>query len=144
MTPEHSTISRTRRLSDLDTHRVVFRWVLNLLADRRAIEGKRVAIDATTLEANAAMRSMVRARHGRELRADSGWTGEGFWVGDADARGLGATGPQVQEAHVKPGMERSLGSRCTDREDEGRTHLAHKADSGPGYRGRAGGHAARR
>src|SRR5487761_103533 len=52
-TPDHSTISRTRRLIDLDTHRAVFAWVLCLLADRGLIEGKRVGIDATTLEANA-------------------------------------------------------------------------------------------
>src|SRR5712692_1869739 len=32
-TPDHSTISRTRRLIDMDTHREVFRWVLGLLAD---------------------------------------------------------------------------------------------------------------
>jgi hypothetical protein len=34
-TPDHSTISRTRRLIDLETHREVFAWVLKLLADRR-------------------------------------------------------------------------------------------------------------
>ncbi len=59
-TPEHSTISRTRRLIDLDTHREVFSWVLGVLADRGQLKGQRIAIDATTLEANAAMRSIVR------------------------------------------------------------------------------------
>jgi hypothetical protein len=54
-TPDHSTISYTRRLIDLDTHAAVFAWVLDLLARRGLIVGKRVAIDATTLEANAAM-----------------------------------------------------------------------------------------
>ncbi len=53
-TPDHSTISRTRRLIDLDTHREVFGWVLGVLADRGLVKGKRIAIDATTLEANAA------------------------------------------------------------------------------------------
>ena len=66
-TPDHSTISRTRRLMDLDTHREVFTWVLGVLADRGLLQGKRIAIDATTLEANAAMRSIRAARHGREL-----------------------------------------------------------------------------
>jgi hypothetical protein len=57
-TPDHSTISRTRRLIDLETHRKVFGWVLGLLADRGLLKGKMVGIDATTLEANAAMRSI--------------------------------------------------------------------------------------
>src|SRR5271169_6048236 len=63
-TPDHSTISRTRRLIDLDTHREVFTWVLGVLADRGLLKGQRVAIDATTLEANAAMRSIVRRDSG--------------------------------------------------------------------------------
>jgi transposase len=57
-TPDHSTISRTRRLIDVETHREVFGWVLGLLADRSLIQGKRVGVDATTLEASAAMRSI--------------------------------------------------------------------------------------
>ena len=51
-TPDHSTISRTRRLIDVETHREVFGWVLGLLADRGLLKGKRIGIDATTLEAN--------------------------------------------------------------------------------------------
>jgi hypothetical protein len=61
-TPDHSTGSRTPRLIDLETHRAVFVWVLELLADRGPIQGKRVGIDATTLEANAAMRSTATKR----------------------------------------------------------------------------------
>jgi transposase len=63
-TPDHSTISRTRRLIDLETHPKVFLWVLGLLADRGLWKGKRIGIDATTLEANAAMRSIVRRDNG--------------------------------------------------------------------------------
>jgi transposase len=59
-TPDHSTISRTRRLIDIETHRKVFGWVLGVLADRGMLKGKIVGVDATTLEANAAMRSIVR------------------------------------------------------------------------------------
>ena len=54
------TISRTRRLIDVETHRAVFRWVLGIIADRGLLKGKTVGVDATTLEANAAMRSIVR------------------------------------------------------------------------------------
>lgn len=60
MSPDHSTISRTRRLIDVETHQAVFRWVLELLAEKGLLKGKTVGIDATTLEANAALRSIVR------------------------------------------------------------------------------------
>jgi transposase len=58
--PEHSTISRTRRLIDLETHQAVFTWVLQKIADAGLVKGKIIGIDATTLEANAALRSIVR------------------------------------------------------------------------------------
>ena len=59
-TPDHSTLSRTRRLMDVEIHERVFTWVLKALAVRGLIKGKTVGIDATTLEANAALRSIVR------------------------------------------------------------------------------------
>ena len=66
-TPDHSTISRTRRLIDVETHKQVFAWVLGLLADRGLLQGKRIGIDATTLEASAAMRSIVRCDTGKAM-----------------------------------------------------------------------------
>jgi transposase len=99
-TPDHSTISRTRRLIDLDTHAAVFAWVLEVLARRGLIVGKRVAIDATTLEANAAMCSIVRR--------DTGASYEEFLTGLAKASGIEtptredlAVGPQAQDAHLE-------------------------------------------
>ena len=59
-TPDHSTVSRTRRLIDLETHVEIFSFVLKLLAERGLANGKTVGVDATTLEANAAMKSLVR------------------------------------------------------------------------------------
>ena len=49
---------------DVETHRKVFGWVLGLLADRGLLKGKQMGVDATTLEANAAMRSIVRRDNG--------------------------------------------------------------------------------
>src|SRR5215208_4655802 len=54
-----STISRTSRLIDLETHEAVFTWMLQRLADAGLVKGKTIGIDATTLEANAALRSIV-------------------------------------------------------------------------------------
>ena len=59
-TPNHSTLSRTRRLIDVETHVAVFTWVLERLAEAGLVKGKTVGVDVTTLEANAAMRSIER------------------------------------------------------------------------------------
>ncbi|HUZ97331.1 MAG TPA: transposase, partial [Edaphobacter sp.] len=141
-TPDHSTISRTRRLIDLDTHRAVFAWVLCLLADRGLIEGKRVGIDATTLEANAgapsdrfsslgwnaAMRSIVRR--------DTGESYEEFLTGLAKTSGM-----ETPTRGDLARLDRKRKKRASNKEwkspvdadarvakmKDGRTHLAHNA-----------------
>ena len=62
--PEHSTISRTRRLIDLETHRAVFTWILQVLATAELVKGTTIGIDTTTLDATAALRSIVRHASG--------------------------------------------------------------------------------
>src|ERR1700682_4872871 len=59
-TPDHVTISRTRRWVDEAAHQAVFTLVLTEVARRGMLKGKTIGVDATTLEANAAMRSIVR------------------------------------------------------------------------------------
>ncbi len=59
-TPDHVTISRTRRLMDEAAHQEVFGWVLRQVTQAGLLKGKTIGIDATTLEANAAMKSIVR------------------------------------------------------------------------------------
>ena len=66
--PDHSTISRTRRLMDVETHQAVFQWVLQVLAEKKLLKGTTIGVDATTLEANAALRSIVRRDTGEKLR----------------------------------------------------------------------------
>src|SRR6202020_214268 len=128
-TPDHSTISRTRRLIDLDTHREVIGWVLSLLADRGLLKGKRIAIDATTLEANAAMRSIERR--------DTGQSYEEFLVGLAKASGI-ETPTREELARFDRKRKKRMSNqewkspsdddaRITKMKD-GRTHLAHKAE----------------
>ena len=79
--PDHSTISRTRRLIALETHRAVFTWILQCLGTAGLVKGKTIGIDATTLEANAALRSIVRR--------DSGESYEEFLTTLAKASGIG-------------------------------------------------------
>lgn len=128
-TPDHSTISRTRRLIDVETHREVFGWVLSLLADRGFVKGKRVGVDATTLEASAAMRSIVRR--------DTGENYEAFLTGLAKASGM-ETPTREQLARLDRKRKKRTSnkdwmsptdtdSRVTKMKD-GRTHLAHKAE----------------
>jgi transposase len=63
-TPDHVTISRTRRLINPETHQRIFNWVLERLARGGLIKGKTIGVDSTTLEANAAMKSIVRRDSG--------------------------------------------------------------------------------
>jgi transposase len=129
-TPDHSTISRTRRLIDLDTHREVFAWVLGVLADRGLVKGQRIAIDATTLEANAAMRSIVRR--------DTGESYEEFLRGLAKASGIATpTREELARLDRKRKKKRTSNKDWKSPADEdaritkmkdGRTHLAHKAE----------------
>ena len=128
-TPDHSTISRTRRLIDVETHQKVFQWVLGALADRGLLKGRTVGVDATTLEANAAMRSIVRR--------DNGESYEEFLKGLARQSGI-ATPTREDLARVdrkrkKKGSNQEWVSasdpdaRITKMKD-GSTHMAHKAE----------------
>ena len=67
--PDHSTISRTRRLIEVETHRAVFSWILDRLAAAGLVKGETLGVDATTLEANAALRSIVRRDTGEGYEA---------------------------------------------------------------------------
>ena len=128
-TPEHSTISRTRRLIDLEMHRAVFTWILQVLATADLVKGKTIGIDATTLEANAALRSIVRR--------DSGETYQEFLTRLAQASGI-ETPTRADLARLdrkRPKKGRNTDwrhphdpdARITKMKD-GRTHLAHKAE----------------
>src|SRR5712672_3131043 len=128
-TPDHSTISRTRRLIDVETHRKVFFWILELLRDQGLLKGKSVGIDATTLEANAAMRSIVWR--------DNGESYEEFLKGLAKQSGI-ATPTREDLARFDRKRKNKASNkdwvnpherdaRITKMKD-GRTHLAHKAE----------------
>jgi transposase len=126
--PDHSTISRTRRLIDVETHQAVFRWVLELLAEKGLLKGKTVGIDATTLEANAAMRSIVRRDTGegyeeflRRLAQESGIatpTREQLAKLDRKRTKKGSNDDWVNPHDPEAGITKMK---------DGRTHLAYKA-----------------
>jgi len=127
--PDHSTISRTRRLIDLETHQAVFTWVVQCLGIAGLVKGKTIAIDATMLEANAAMRSIVRR--------DSGESYQEFLTKLAQASGIETP---TREDLVKMDRKRKHKGSNQDwmhphdpdariaKMKDGRTHLAHKAE----------------
>jgi transposase len=65
-TPDHSSLTRVRDRLPLEVHAAVFQWVLRLAAEKGLLRGKTVAVDATTLEANAAMKTIVRRDTGED------------------------------------------------------------------------------
>jgi transposase len=94
---DHSTISRTRRLIALETHRAVFTWVLQCLSTAGLVKGKTIGIDATTLEANAALRSIVRRDTGESYEEFLTTLGQGLGHRDADARRFGPDRSEAEE-----------------------------------------------
>src|SRR6478609_7215505 len=67
--PDHSWLSKTRSRLPLEVHQAVFAWVLERLAAHGLIKGDRIGIDASTMEANAALRAIVRRADGEGYRA---------------------------------------------------------------------------
>ena len=127
--PDHSTISRTRRLMDVETHEQVFTWVLERLASEGLLLGKTVGIDATTLEANAAMRSIVRRDTGEDYQE--------FLVGLAKASGIKTPSREAlarldrrrkKKASNEDWMSPSDPDAKITKMKDGRTHLAHKTE----------------
>lgn len=127
--PDHSTISRTRRLIDVETHNEVFGWVLERLAAAGLVSGKTLSVDATTLEANAAMRSIVRR--------DTGEKYEQYLTRLAKASGIKtptrAALARLDRRRKKKGSNEEWASpsdpdaRIT-KTKAGQTRLAHKAE----------------
>ncbi len=127
--PDHSTISRTRRLIDVETHRAVFTWVLERLGEAGLVQGTTIGIDATTLEANAALRNIVRRDTGEGYQA--------FLTTLAQASGIEtptrADRARVDRTRKKKGSNADWTSPADPdatitKMKDGRTHLAHKAE----------------
>lgn len=129
-TPDHVTISRTRRLIDAATHQQIFSWVLERLAQAGLIKGKTIGVDSTTLEANAAMKSIVRRDTGESYMA--------YLKRLAEAEGI-----EAKDAAALLRMDRKR-KKKTSNEDwqspvdgdaeitklkDGRTALAYKAEN---------------
>lgn len=128
-TPDHSTLSVIRNRIDVQTHQAMFTWVLELLAKKKLLKGKTIGFDGTTLEANAAMRSIVRR--------DTGEGYDEYLTMLAKASGIDTP---TREDLAKLDRKRKKKASNDDWENphdpdakitkmkDGRTHLAHKAE----------------
>lgn len=67
-TPDHSSLTKIRERLPLPVHEHVFAFVLKVAHEKKLLRGKTVAVDATTLEANAAMRSIIRKDTGEDYK----------------------------------------------------------------------------
>jgi len=128
-TPDHSSLSRIRNRIDVETHEAVFTWVLKVLAKQGLLTGQTIGIDATTLEANAALRSIVRR--------DTGEGYEAFLTGLAKASGIETPTKadlatldrkRKKKASNKDWMNPHDPDAKITKMKDGRTHLAHKAE----------------
>jgi transposase len=128
--PDHSWLSKTRARLPLEAHEAVFAWVLRRLAEHGLIEGDRIGVDASTMEANAALRAIVR----RE-------TGEGYReMLERLARESGIATPTAEDLirfDRKRKGKRLSNAEWTSASDpeariaklkDGRTHLAYKPE----------------
>ena len=129
-TPDHVTISRTRRLLDEATHQAVFTFVLTEVARRGMLKGKTIGIDATTLEANAAMRSIVRRDTGesymeylRRLAAETGIDA----TDDGAVRRMDRKRKKKKTSNEEWVNPHDRDAEVTKMKD-GATHLAYKAE----------------
>jgi transposase len=129
-TPDHVTISRTRRLIGAETHQRIFAWVLERLAQGGLLKGKTIGVDSTTLEANAAMKSIVRR--------DTGENYNGYLKRLAKAEGMEATdGAALRRMDRKRKKKTSNedwqspsdGDAEITKLKDGRTALAYKAEN---------------
>jgi len=128
-TPDHSSLSKIRQRIDVETHEEVFTWVLKRLAEKGLLKGKTLGIDATTLEANAAMRSIVRR--------DTGESYNEFLTKLAQASGVQTPTREDLAQIDKKRKNKASNDDWTNPNDpdakitqmkDGRTHLAHKAE----------------
>lgn len=132
--PDHSSLSVIRERLPTEVHKAAFAWVLKLAQDKGLLDGQVVAVDSTTLEANAAMKSIVRRDTGEDWQS---------YVTSL-MRDAGVVGPeQVPTIDEIKRFDKSRKGKKVSNEDwespddpdsriakmkDGTTHLAYKAE----------------
>jgi transposase len=133
-TPDHSSLTRTRDRLPVETHAAVFQFVLRVADEKGLLKGKTVAVDATTLEANAAMKSIVRRDTGEDwqeyvkrLMHEAGEIAEGDEPTVEEIARFDRKRKDKKVSNLEWQSETDPDSRITKMKDS-RTHLAYKAE----------------
>ena len=134
-TPDHSSLTVIRDRLPQSVHEAVFRWILKLAAEKKLLNGKTVAVDSTTMEANAAMKSIVRRETGENWKA--------YVIGLMKKQGVIAADAEPTMDEVQR-FDRARQDKKVSNEDwksptdadakiarmkDGTTHLAYKAEN---------------
>jgi transposase len=129
-TPDHSTLSRVHERLPVEIHEEMFVFVLKIAAEKKLLKGKTVGVDSTTLEANAAMKSIERKDTGEDwkeyltrLAKDAGIENPT----DEDLRRFDKNRPDKKVSNEEWQSPTDPDSRITKMKD-GTTHLAYKAE----------------
>jgi transposase len=129
-TPDHVTISRTRRLIGAETHQRIFSWVLQRLAQGGLLKGKTIGVDSTTLEASAAMKSIVRRDTGESYAAYLKRLAEAEGVEAADAAALRRMDRKRRKKTSNQDWASPVDAEAEiTKLKDGRTALAYKAEN---------------
>jgi transposase len=133
-TPDHSTLTNTRKRLPKDVFDEVFQFVLRLAAARELLAGKTVGVDSTMLEANAAMKSIVRRdtmedwkEYVIRLMREEGVIDAEHEPSDDEVRRYDKTRKNKKVSNEEWTSPTDPDSRITQMKD-GRTHLAYKAE----------------
>jgi transposase len=127
--PDHSSLTVIRQRLPFEVHEQVFTWVLAIAHQKKLLKGKTIAVDATTLEANAAMKSIVRKATGEDWKA--------YVKRLAEEAGLENPTEEDLRRFDKKRPKKVSNKEWESRTDpdsriakmkDGRTHLAYKAE----------------
>ncbi|MGB8833906.1 MAG: transposase [Candidatus Sulfotelmatobacter sp.] len=133
-TPDHSTLTNTRNRLPQEVFDEVFQFVLKIAVEKRFVTGKTVGVDSTTLEANAAMKSIVRRDTGEDwkqyvtrLMREDGTIQAEEEPTDEEVRRYDKKRKNKRVSNEEWVSDSDAESRITQMKD-GRTHLAYKAE----------------
>lgn len=133
--PDHSSLTRVRERLPLEVHEAVFRFVLQIAAEKKLLAGKTVAVDSTTLEANAAMKTIIRHDTGEDWKAylkrlmqEQGLIDKDHEPSDEELRRFDKKRKDKKVSNEEWGSKTDPDSRIAKMKD-GRTHLAYKAEN---------------
>ncbi|AMV35323.1 Transposase DDE domain protein [Pirellula sp. SH-Sr6A] len=132
--PDHSSLTVIRERLPDTVHESVFEWVLKLASEKKLLGGKTVAVDSTTLEADAAMKSIVRRDTGEDWRS--------YVIGLMRAEGLVKENEEPSDEEIRRFDKNRKGKKVSNedwvsstdpsakiaRMKDGTTHLAYKAE----------------